>query len=360
MPSNTVSFTLTESFLTPLFPFIPAGLKIEDVVQLCLNQTLLRDGFYGAWAQVYWDKTTGNVDFIITSPDPNADVTGYATVYQNWLAAVGVAVADYNKNLPSPPPPPPPAKNCAAFLPPFGLAMLNTKSVQLLHYPPTETLSYMDYLYSPTNRRWETLLMFNGSTGYQNQLMETITDIVPIAANGGSAGATAIEPWMNTKTGQNVFSDYIPKMLQVFLRPTPSGRSTQPVVAYGTPVLTWLEAAFKPADISPVITPSPGTLQPMSLVLQQFVPSGPATPVLCTNHPSRFMYYPDQTIPTNYKLVLQQDLTAALWQVRMSANPDADPVDTLNQAWEAWDPANTSNDFAAIFESQITEFCRPE
>ncbi len=373
MPSNTVSFTLTEAFLKPLFPFVPAGITIEELVQLCLNQTLLRDGFYGAWAQVYWDSSgDGNVDFVITSPDPNADVTGYATVYPNWLNAVSVAVAAYNGAMPNPPPPAPPATNCAAFLPPFGLAMLNTKSVQLLHYPPTETLSYMDYLYSPTNRRWESLLLLNGSNGYQNQLLETITDLVPIAANGGSAGTTAIEPWFVDQKHQiikDVFTAYVPQMLNVFLRPRPDGKATQPVIGYGGPVMDWLQGTYKPTDISPVVKVTPGALQPMSLFLQQFIAGGPPTPVLCANHPSKFMYYnpafpggndpSSKYPPTDFTLVLQQDLTAALWQIQMTATPDADPVATLASAWDYWTSPAQQDLFNQIMQEQITEFVRP-
>ena len=354
MSSNTVQFTLgTEADLTPLYPFKPPSIPLEDFIGLCLNQTLQRDGLYGAWAQVWW--SAGNVEVVITSPDPDVDVTPYVTVYPQWLAAVSTALTAYNAVYAkiSPPPPAPPDPAGIAFLAPFGLAMLNTRSVQLLHYPPTETLSFVDYLYSPTNRRWESLLVFNGSAGSQNTLLETITDLIPVAANGGSSGSTAIGPFASA------FGQYVPQMLNVFLRPSPGGKATQPVVGYGGPVMSYLQSTYKPVDISPVTGHPTATLAPLSLFLQQFMQKGPLTPVLCANHPSKFMYYPSQNPPTDYTLILQQDLTAARWQVQMAQNPDADPVATLGNAWNYWTSSDQTVLLNTILAEQIAEFTRP-
>jgi hypothetical protein len=329
--THIVRFSLPQSDVEPLFPFTPKGISPTDCIQLCLNQTLIRDGFYGAWAQI--QARDASYEFTIASPDPKADLTPYATVYPRWLAAVRTGLAAYTKVYSKlhPKPPAPPAEKGLAFLPPFGLAMINTRSVQLLHYPPQETLEYMDYLYSPTNRRWESLLAYNGSGGAQNTRLETITDLVPIAANGGDSGAGALAPFMNPYA----FAEYVPEMLDVFLRPVARGRATQPVVAYGGPVLETLESLFHPKDISPITKNKrgeQGKLQAMSLFRQRLVKDGPETPVLCTNHPSLFMYYPQTSAkyPTDYREVLRQDLTAARWQLRMSARPGADPVATLN------------------------------
>ncbi len=352
MSTNTVQFTLgSEESLKPFYPFKPANVTLEDFIGLCLNQTLQRDGLEGAWAQVFW--SAGNVEVIITSPDTSVDVSSYATQYPNWLKAVTSALKDYNRVYaslsPTPPAPPDPAG--IAFLAPFGLAMKNTRSVQLLHYPPTETLSYLDYLYSPTNRRWESLLMFNGRNGSAKTLLETITDLVPVAANGGGAGATAIKPF------EGQFGDYVPQMLQVFLYPTPSGQATQPVVGYGSPVINFLQTNYAPKDISPVTKNPSGPLTVMSLFLQQIIPGGPATPFLCTNHPSKFMYYTPGD--PSFTLVLQQDLTAARWQVQMATNPDADPVQTLSECWGYWTSSDQAAVFQQIFTEQVAEFTRP-
>jgi len=356
MSKNTVQFSLPESYVTPLFPFCPAGTTVEVCLELALNQSLQRDGFYGAWAQVYFVKP--NVDIAITSPDPTADVTPYATVFPHWLAAVSTAVTAYNNVYATlnPKPPAPPNVNGVAFLAPFGLAMTQTRSVQLLHYPPTTTLSFMDYLYSETNRRWESLLSLNGSTGPQNLLLETITDLVPVAANGGGAGATAIGPFANA------FGQYVPQMLNVFLKASPAGQSTQPVVGFGGPVMTFLQSTYKPIDVSPVPGRPSGKLSALSLFKQQIMSGGPTTPVLCTNHPSAFMYYPTSEKgfpPTDFKLVLQQDLTAARWQVQMGQNPDADPVATLGAAWAYWTSPDQAALFNTIFQAQVMEFTRP-
>ena len=354
MSTNTVQFSIgSEASLSPLFPFIkpqstPKAYTslLQHFIQLSLSQSLQRDGFYGAWPQVVGSPAEYKIS--ITSFDPNADVTAYATAYPQFLAAVTVAATAYNA-VPHPP-------AGVSFLPPFGLSMINTKSVQLLHYPPAVTLTYMDYLYSETNRRWESLLALNNSVGSQNTMMETITDLFPIAADGGGSGATAIQPW----TGK--FDAYVPQMLSVFLRGNGAGTSTQPIVAYGGEVLKYLETTYLPTDINPntnnKVDPKTGkpVLSPLSLFVHAFTTDGSTTPVLCANHPAQFTYYPSESpqYPTNYQLVLQQDLICAAWQVAMSRNPQADPLLTLQNAEKQWaivDPA--------IFNNQVLEFTYP-
>ena len=335
MSNNVSKFALdTVGNLTPLFPFTPSTMKLADCIGLSLNQTLERDGFDGAWASVYTVKNplpTDPVYVDIVSPDPNADVTGYQALFTNWLAAVRAAVTIYTNisNKPAD----------IAFLAPFGLAMLNTKSVQLLRYPPTETLGSMNYLYSPTNRRWETLLAYNGCTSPENKLLETITDLVPVAANGGTAGGTEI-----TNIG-NVFAPYDMQMLNVLLRA--NNGVTQPVVAYGGEVMQFVGTQFpNAADISPVTGHPTTSPSPLSLYQLQVLASGPTTALLCANHPSKFMY--EQTMD-----ILTQDLVAAAWQVQMSRNPSADPAETLLGAWNQW---SNSPELSAILAAQTEEF----
>ena len=350
MSNNISKFTLgTVGDLQPLFPFTPSTMALADCIGLCLNKTLERDGFLGTWADVYAKKNPAPTDSVyvsLTSPDPTADVTGYQALFTSWLAAVKTAVGIYNAapNKPSD----------IAFLSPFGLAMLNTKSVQLLHYPPTETLGSMDYLYSPTNRRWETLLAYNGCPFSANKLLETIVDLVPVAANGGNTGGTEINAFGNS------FAPYNMQMLNVLVRNT--GGVTQPVVAYGGPVMQFIAKQFPNAtDLAPsTIPPHPSkTPSPLSLYNLQLLTSGPTTAVLCANHPSKFMYYPSQEKgqpPTDWNLVMKQDLVAARWQAQMATTPSADPVATLTTAWQYWsDPAQGAT-FQAIFNAQVAEF----
>lgn len=352
MSSNSVTLTIgTSSDLTPLFAYQPAGVALKDGIAHTINQTLLRDLFYGAWAQVWPQSSkptplpTDQYRVTITSPHAHHDLTGYATKIPAFIAAVRTGLGIYNANKTNLPVPP-----TVSFLPPFGLSMLNTKSIQLLHYPPSETLEYMDYLYSPTNRRWENLLGYNAYPGAENTLVETIVDVIPIAANG-TDGATQLKPV------EGKFASYVQQMLNVYLRPSPGGKATQPVVAYGGPVMAFLETAFNQSG-----------LEVGSVISLQLIPGGPATPVLCANHPDRFLMAAGkhetpasadpkaQYPPQDPKAILLQDLKAARWQVTMAKDPDADPVKTWNDVSEYWDQNPPRVD--QILAEQMAEFER--
>ncbi len=330
MSVNSVSFSVgTEGQLDPLFAYRPKGVTLADGIAHSINQTLLRDLFDGAWAQVWVDKVSGSYQVKITSPATAADITRYATQIPAFIEAVGAAYAIYQAHASTLP-------SDVRFLPPFGLAMLRTKSIQLLHYPPLETLDYIDYLYSPTNRRWENLLACCGYPGAENTLVETIVDAVPIGADGGAAGAAAIASLNNS------FTDYHTRMLNVIVVPSPSGKSTQPIVAYGGPVLEFLETNFGQSH-----------LQVLSLISLQLLRNGPPTPVLCANHPSRFFYYkPGQE--DAFRTILKQDLIAAGWQAEMARDPDADPVQALSAITAYWTAHTTA--LQEIFDQQVTEF----
>jgi hypothetical protein len=331
MSSNSVTFAIgTADDLTPLFAYNPAGVPLADGIAHTLNQSVLRDLFFGAWAQVWLDDTANQYQVRITSPKATDDLSGYAPLITSFIQAVRTGLGIYNANRSKLPP------TGVSFLPPFGLSVLKCKSVQLLHYPPSETSTYMDYLYSPTNRRWENLLGWNDYPGDQNTLVESIVDVIPIAADGGSSGSSALAPVANA------FVAYVQQMLSVLLRPTPGGQSTQPVVAYGGPVMQFLQTNFSQPNLS--------VLSPISLPL---LSGGPSTPVLCANHPSRFFYYkPGQEAA--YKAILVQDLKAAGWQAEMSQNPDLDPKQVLQDVSSYWDRNSPLVD--QIFQEQVTEF----
>jgi hypothetical protein len=330
MSSNSVTFPIgTESDLTPLFAYSPTDVTLKDGIEHTINQTLLRDLFYGSWAQAWLDKS-GQYQVQISSPNVDHDFTAYSSKIPAFIAAASTGLGIYNANRSKLP------KKGFGFLPPFGLSMVNTTSIQLLHYPPSETVDFMDYLYSPTNRRWENLLGYNAYQGAQNTLVETIVDLIPIAADGGSAGSTALE------AVQDAFVTYVREMLNVYLRPSPGGTATQPIVAYGGPVISYLETNFNQPK-----------LDVLSLISLQLMTAGPATPVLCANHPSRFLYYkPGQE--KEFTEMLVQDLTAAGWQTKMSQNPDADPRQTLQDVSTYWD--QNPNLVDQIFAEQVAEF----
>lgn len=329
MSSNSVTFPIgTESDLTPLFAYSP--LSLREGIEHTLNQTLLRDLFYGSWAQAWLDKKSGQYQVQISSPNADHDFTAYSSKIPAFIATASTGFGIYNANKSKLP------ATGFSFLPPFGLSMVNTRSIQLLHYPPSETMDFMDYLYSPTNRRWENLLAYNAYPGARNTLVETIVDLIPIAAAGGSAGSTALE------AVQDAFVTYVQEMLNVYLRPSPGGTATQPIVAYGGPVISYLETNFDQSE-----------LDVLSLISLQLLPGGPATPVLCANHPSRFLYYqPGQQ--KEFTEMLVQDLTAAGWQAKMSQNPDRDPAKTLQAVSQYWEKNSKLVD--QIFAEQVAEF----
>jgi hypothetical protein len=326
-----------------LFSYANPNLQLTDVIAHGFNQTLQRDGLWGSWAQAYVDKKTAQYRLKISSP--THDVADYGPAIRNYLAAGRKALETYN------------AKGIWGhdfqFLLPFGLPLLNVRSVQLFHFPPTETFSYVDYLYSPTNRRWECLLAQNGFEGQQNASVERIVDVVPIAAAGGAS--KEIEPY-------NVdFIDYGRKQLKNFL--DGSGKVTQPVVAYGGPVRDWLWLAYgkqiaQQLDVAPT---GDNPLRVLSLITLEIV-KGVATPLLCANHPSMYLY--DTNIPVKDATkvrgdfptpleVMRDDLVAAGWQAAMAPKWSANATSTLKKMQRRW-----SDDEAvkAIMREQNAEF----
>ncbi|HSF46154.1 MAG TPA: hypothetical protein VLA58_09080, partial [Chitinophagaceae bacterium] len=206
------------------------------------------------------------------------------------------------------------------FLLPWGLSMARTKSIQLLHFPPLETFVYLDYLYSPTNRRWENLLGYNDPEVLLSE-EETIVDCVPVAAPGDdSAGIAPLN---------NSFAPYVKAMLQARLGHL--GHAQTPIVAYGEPVMAWLKANYGDQIA--------GDLQPLSLVELQLWESGVKHHVLCANHPSKYLYYTDKHDKADFevkKQIMTQDLIAAGWQSKMVKTPGHSPVKLLQELKQYW------------------------
>ena len=322
-----------------LFSYANRGIPLTDVISHGFNQTLERDQFFGSWADAYV-HSSGEYRVKITSP--THDVAPYEALIDNYLAAGRIALQTYNQRGIWAPD--------FQFLLPFGLAMANVQSVQLYHFPPTETFSYSDYLYSPTNRRWECLLAQNGFDGHNNAQVERIVDVVPIAAAGGAS--KEIEPYNDD------FLTYGQAQLRNFL--ADAGAScTQPVVTYGGPVREWLWRAYED-QISAQLAPQSGKnpLHVLSLVDLE-IARGTRTPVLCANHPSMYLYYTnpkakpregDFPLPLT---IMRQDLIAAGWQAAMSASSSGDPRATLAAMEKRW---AADADVDKIMREQNQEF----
>lgn len=325
--STSVEIALgSESELAELTSFDPSsGLELSDWIGHALNQTLQRDMLFGSWADVWNDGPTYSVKI----SSPYGDVSAYRRTLPAFLNAGRLAWSIYAQHQAVI------ERNQLKFLLPFGLALAEIRSVQLLHFPPLEALTYMDYIYSPTNRRWENLLACNGYDGSRNTLVERITDVVPLAAPGGDS--TGIAPFNET------FVPYGKQMLAGIL--DPSAGATQPIVAYGEPVREWLGKAYSDQVKEP--------LDVLSLVTLQIVERGPKTPVLCANHPSEFLYYESMTPQERTEMMLQ-DLIAAGWQSRMCAHWEADPAAILDEVQRNW--RDRPDDVQRIIKQQEEEF----
>lgn len=311
-----------EKDIAGLFQFGDDGPSLVDAITFVFSQTLQRDMFFGSWAQAY---RNGNGEYRLKITSPSDDVSTYEYLVPKYIEAGKQAMASYYENIPYS------ARKGWEFLLPFGLSMANVKSIQLLHFPPLETFTYRDYLYSPTNRRWECLLAQNGFNGANNTPVERIIDVAPIAAPGGAGKEL-------TDYNQD-FIPYVKAQLNNFLRPLEETayKLTQPVVAYGSPVHEWLKQAFE-------LETAPKTLDIVKLNILDS-DSAPSTWVLCANHPSEYLY--DTDIPLkdankpngNYPApieVMCQDLVAAGWQAYMSKHPGDDPYKTLVDMQERW------------------------
>ena len=350
---NTVDIRLgTAPDVYQLFSFANPALALTDVISHGFNQTLQRDMYYGSWADAY---IHGNGDYRVKLTSPTDDMSPYEKLIPNYIKAGQIAMQTYNKKVTQ--------AQGFQFLLPFGLAMANVQSVQLFHFPPNETFYYSDYLYSPTNRRWETLLAQNGFDGRDNTVVERIIDVVPIAAAGGAM--KQIAPYNFD------FTSYGKKQLTNFL--TKKKRVTQPIVAYGGPVRDWLWKVYK-KQIQAQVPAKDGAkaganpLGVLSIVKLEII-KGAKTPVLCANHPSMYLY--DTNLPVDGSAqkqttsstqsddypspvtVMRQDLIAAGWQAVMARKWDTDPERTKKTMEKRW--ASTAK-VKKIMREQNTEF----
>jgi hypothetical protein len=338
--NNSIDISLegTEEQLSRLFSYTDdrknSGLTtLATYIGHFFNKTLLRDGFYGAWAQVWWDQEKGTYNLKLSSP--HHDLSLYQQLIPAFLDAGKTGVEIFQEIQPNIQEVISATKKEMRFLLPYGLAMANAKSIQLLHFPPLETFVYLDYLFSPSNRRWENLLGYNNYKDVNFPELESIVDCVPLAAPG--ADNVGIDPFNYT------FTPYVKKMLRARL--IPDGNSTQPVVACGGPVHEWLQNAF-PDQIQ-------GDLQTLSLVELRLFDNDVKTPVLCANHPSLYLYYTRQEYSEKKKEILVQDLIATGWQATMAFGTEKSAQEVLNAQKDYW---YNSPDVKHIMDQEDLEF----
>jgi hypothetical protein len=323
MKKNSVEIALngTEAELSDLFSFssmlIDTKLtSLGEFIGHFFNQTLQRDGFTGAWAMCFKEKNSET--YVLKMTSIHHDLSLFEHLVPAFLEAGKVGLQIYNENLNAIKEEEKKTNETMQFLLPWGLSMASARSLQLLHFPPLETFVYLDYLFSPTNRRCEDLLEYNKANKHNFPFMESIVDLVPIAAPGGDSKGIAE---FNEK-----FIPYVKAMISARLEA--HWNKNIPIVAYGGPVMDWLQKAF-PQEVKKA-------LQPLDLLELPLSPNHPNNPVLCANHPSKYLYYTDKNDPKTKREIMFQDLVAAGWQNSMATDPSQNPHKLLEECKRQW------------------------
>lgn len=302
--------------------------SLYEFIAHAFNQCMLRDQLLGGWTQVLLNDEK---EYILKMFCPHHDIGEYEVMIPAFMKAARIGLRIYKENKAGIEK----ADWDARFLLPCGLTTIRTRSVQLLHYPPLETFVYNDYLYSPTNRRWENLLGYNHPVTPRFSELETIVDCVPLAAPGSDGDKLT--------DYNNTFTPYVKEMLQARLKNADG--DARNIVAYGGPVRDWLEQAY--AD---QIDQKPGVL---TLIHLDIFGDGSTLPVLCANHPSMYLYYSDEPYSDRKKEVMTQDLIAAGWQAKMSFGPEKDAQAVLTEMIDYW---NGNRRVRAIMEQEDQEY----
>lgn len=217
------------------------------------------------------------------------------------------------------------------FFLPLGLALTNHLSVQLMHFPPSYVLERaQDYLNANTTNHWADLLEANGASKGTLDQYQTIVDMAPIAAGateGQKVGPVALK-----------YGEYIIELLRTLVQ---HGHHVRPVVAFGGVVRDWL----RKQKVTLLTTYGPEG-NPFRCGILDL--NGLNVPVLEANHPSYILVHQktvkdNRSTPENERLtdasllqIMQQDLIAAGWQVRMAAKPDMDAMQALTQSQAHW------------------------
>lgn len=365
-PKNTVQCVLgTAKSLKPIFSYLKQPKSwdeektLREGIEHAFTFTMLRDQFYGGWAHCWKDASDGKYHLKLTSPNLNDDVTGYKTLVPKFVKLLGMAeklVAAGLKNQT-----PAMEKANLRFLPPFGLTLLNSRGVMLLHYPPDEPITYLNYLHARTIKRWDSLLIANDPEtnerpGTNNTLYEAIVDLFPVTADGGSNGSRLVDELCNPIEGLN---DYAYNLLTLLLKPKSktSAKVTLPMVALGSNVRKWM---WRDKDRQDQIQSQIGAvksdkgLKPLTQFNLRLQPKKEdRTPVLMMDHPCKYYRgYWERGAASQVK----KDLIGARWFMHMAADPAADPQEVLADAKKFWGAKANRPLLDQIVKCQFTEF----
>ena len=300
---------------------------LEQTVAHYLSQSVQRDGYADAKVLVKTDN--GQLYAEITGVPKDYDKPLSALLDAGDLAYTGASKLNADGKW---------AYNWYLFLP-LGMALENRRSVELLHFPPDYSLTQaQDYLKSATTDRWASLLTINGVAAEQTPAYQTIIDIAPIAAPSNAG--------KDLEGVYDYFKDYQTTMVKQ-LSQTSSGAAL-PMVAFGSPVRTWIKQQYGP------------TVNVLGLV--SINPTGALkVPVLGANHPSYIWYAADPDSYTGKDAqaqadaaglkVMGQDLAASCWQATMGREPDSNPDIELRTCTQTWQVAQAEKTCQLFYTS---------
>jgi len=290
---------------------------LPDTIKGYLLSSLKRDGFETTTVDLA--ESAGRISIRLTG----AGAAEYSKVLPEYLklGSLGLTVARGLATAGSPGAHRLWRYNWRYFLP-HGVAMVNHRTVQLLHFPPdTVLMETQNYLAAETTKRWAKLLLKNDAPLSEVDRFQNIIDVLPIAAP---------EREGQTKHFNDVYShfdDYVRGLLDLWLpRPGMDGR---PLVVMGGPARQRLKA------VTGVDLPQPLELRVITLK------SGTKVPALAANHPSRIWHAKDDDVPKDEQLdaamgIMKQDLIAACWQVKMGMDTTASAEPILSLCKQTW------------------------
>ncbi len=222
----------------------------------------------------------------------------------------------------------------------WGCPVTNYNIVQLLHFPPTDSGFYSDFLYAETLTRWNLLCHQNGMTNDVIKQQQRILDLVPMVAPAGDG----------RKLPNTAFHKYPLQSLDTYLSfgLSTTDEWTRPIIGFGKPVVDWFNETFSHKFQKDY----PNGVKFGDVVVLNGLASANAnakTPVLMTNHPSAWTYN-SGVIPKDWPnpvsggypspdTVIQQDLISAGWHTRMVSgryNKEGGPQQAYAEAQADW------------------------
>ncbi len=231
------------------------------------------------------------------------------------------------------------------FFLPYGMSMINLKSLNFFHYPPMRLLDQMrDYLDDPVPFRVIELLEANGVANEQEALLHsTVMDGAPIAAPDNQ-GTFYYPGAYNPKIPPvhllpiDYLHEYQKKMVKLLLNTSPCNENyTIPIVVYGAPARRVFSEIYD-------LGLGKKNFDPLDTLSIEIIPEK-QTAVIGSGHPYAFYMQVQAEIGSGsivpYKWdkavkAMKTDLTIQGWKVKMSKDPTQDPKDVLDACERYW------------------------